>query len=92
MVGFQLGAVAATAGSFVSRLCRLLVGFPPAATRSTDALGRPSGFALDDDYAVSYAYDMYGSFHSVASAASATSAVTFTYSFLPNSDLISARP
>ena len=57
-------------------------------TRSTDALGRPSGFALDDDYAVSYAYDMYGRFHSVASAASATSAVTFTYSYLPGTDLI----
>ena len=61
--------------------------------RATDPLGRNTGFSLaGSDYAVSYAYDMFGRFHSLASASSATSAVTFTYSFLPNSDLISARP
>ena len=57
-------------------------------TRTTDSLGRPSGFSLDDAYAVSYAYDMFGRFHSVTSSTASTSS-TYTYSYLPNSDLVS---
>ena len=58
--------------------------------RATDPLGRNTGFSLaGSDYAVSYAYDMFGRFHSLASASSATSAVAFAYSYLPGTDLLS---
>jgi YD repeat-containing protein len=50
------------------------------ATRQAGALGRSSGFSLGPDYAVQYAYDAYSRFHSVASASSAQSAVSYTYS------------
>ena len=55
-------------------------------SRSYDTFGRPSGFALGDDYSVAYDYDMFGRFQS---ASSAQSAVSYTYSYLPNSDLLS---
>ena len=57
-------------------------------TRSTDSLGRPAGFALDEDYAVSYDYDMIGRFHSVSSSVRSVSSVV-EYSYLPDTDLIS---
>ncbi len=57
-------------------------------TRSTDALGRDTGFSLGLDYAVQYAYDAYGRFHSVTSSIESTSS-TYTYSCLPGSDLLS---
>jgi hypothetical protein len=57
--------------------------------RTTDALGRDTGFSLPGSpYAVQYAYDAYGRFHSVTSSITSITS-TFTYSYLPNTDLIS---
>ena len=61
-----------------------------AITRATDTLGRAAGFSLDEDYAVSYAYDNLGRFASVTSHSPlATSDFSFTYSYLPGSSLVS---
>jgi RHS repeat-associated protein len=58
--------------------------------RTTDALDRPSGFSLGDDYGISYTYDTLGRFQSVAAnGAALPSATTFAYSYLAGSDLIS---
>ena len=57
--------------------------------RTTDALGRDSGFSLESDYSVQYGYDTYGRFSSLSALASLRETNTFTYSYLPNSDLIS---
>ncbi len=53
-------------------------------SRTTDALGRDTGFLLDEGYEVSYAYDMFGRFHSVSSSVASVAA----YSYLPGTDLI----
>ena len=57
-------------------------------SRSTDTLGRDTGFLLDKGYEVSYAYDMFGRFHSVSSSVASAPSVA-TYSYLPGTDLIS---
>ncbi len=58
-------------------------------TRTTDALGRDTGFSLaGSDYAVQYAYDAYGRFHSVSSSVQSVQSVA-AYSYLEDSDLIS---
>jgi RHS repeat-associated protein len=60
--------------------------------RTTDALGRDTGFSLPGSpYAVQYAYDAYGRFHSVTSSITSITSITstFTYSYLPNTDLLS---
>ena len=54
--------------------------------RSRDTFGRESGIALESDYDVSYAYDGYGRFASVAHAQSTN---TFVYSYVPGSTLVS---
>ena len=59
-----------------------------AISRTTDALGRDTGFSLGPDYAVQYGYDAYGRFHSVTSSIESTSS-TYTYGYLPGTDLIS---
>jgi RHS repeat-associated protein len=57
--------------------------------RTTDALGRDTGFSLPGSpYAVQYAYDAYGRFHSVTSSITSITS-TFTYSYLPNTELLS---
>ena len=57
--------------------------------RSTDSLGRDTGFSLAScDYAVTYGYDTYGRFHSVSSSVSLAS-LAVQYSRLPGSDLVS---
>ncbi|NCC62282.1 MAG: hypothetical protein EOM12_15385, partial [Verrucomicrobiae bacterium] len=48
-----------------------------------DESGRPSGVAYGDDYAVAYEYDEFGRFAAITS----TLAGTFTYAYLPGSDL-----
>ena len=52
--------------------------------RSVDSFGRPSGIALDADYAVGYAYDNFGRFASVA----ISSGVQFDYSYVSDSSLL----
>jgi hypothetical protein len=53
--------------------------------RTTDALGRDTGFSLDGaDYGVSYAYDAYGRFSQVSNFQFQVS-----YTYLPDSDLLS---
>ncbi len=52
--------------------------------RSYDFLGRPSGIALDADYAVGYAYDNFGRFASVA----ISNGVQFDYSYVSDSSLL----
>ena len=55
--------------------------------RSYDPFGRPSGISLGADYSVNYSYDAVGRFSSISSAVSGSSAA-WTYSYLPDSDLI----
>ena len=55
--------------------------------RTTDGLGRDTGFSLGPDYAVSYAYDMFGRFHSVSSSVQSAQSVA-AYTYLPDSDLV----
>ena len=57
--------------------------------RAYDALGRDSGFALGSVYSVQYVCDTYGRFSSLSALASLRETNTFTYSYLPNTDLIS---
>jgi RHS repeat-associated protein len=52
--------------------------------RSHDGLGRSTGFALDSGYSVSYAFDAMGRFAQLSNVQCQVS-----YSYLPNSDLIS---
>ena len=59
-----------------------------AITRSYDAFGRQTGFALDGDHAVSYGYDTFGRLHSVSSSVCSVCSVV-NYSCLPGSDLVS---
>ena len=59
-----------------------------AINRTTDFLGCPAGFSLGPNYAVNYAHDAYGRFHSVTSSIESTSS-TYTYGYLPGTDLIS---
>ena len=59
-----------------------------AITRSYDAFGRQTGFALDGDHAVSYVYDTFGRLHSVSSSVCSVCSVV-NYSCLPGSDLVS---
>ncbi|MBP5786279.1 MAG: hypothetical protein J6Y19_00440 [Kiritimatiellae bacterium] len=56
-----------------------------ALVRSYDAYGRAAGIALGTDYAVSYGYDSFGRFSTVA----VSNGATFTYSYVPNSSLLS---
>ena len=56
-------------------------------SRTYDAYGRPSGFGLDSDYAVTYSYDSIGRFASVSSSVASVSSVV-QYSRVPDSDLI----
>ena len=51
---------------------------------SIDELGRPAGVAAGNDYAATYRYDSVGRFSAVTSSL----AGTFTYTHLPNSDLL----
>jgi RHS repeat-associated protein len=54
--------------------------------RTTDALGRDTGFSLvGSDYVVTYGFDAYGRFHSVSSSVQSVA----TYTYLPGSDLVS---
>jgi RHS repeat-associated protein len=57
--------------------------------RAYDALGRDSGFALGSVYSVQYVCDTYGRFSSLSALASLRETNTFTYAYLPNTDLIS---
>ncbi len=57
-------------------------------TRTQDALGRASGFTLDEDYSALYQYSTLGRFASVTSTVASVSAVV-DYTYLGNSDLIS---
>ena len=62
-------------------------------SRAYDALGRNIGFSLGSDYAVEYGYDTYGRFASVASSIASTASTPstqsmYTYSYLPNTDLL----
>ena len=59
------------------------------ATRQAGALGRDSGFSLGSGYSVQYGYDAYGRLSSLSALASLRETNTFTYSYLPNTDLIS---
>ena len=52
--------------------------------RAHDAFGRPSGIALDADYAIGYGYDEFGRFAAVA----VSNGVQFNYSYVPDSDLL----
>jgi RHS repeat-associated protein len=54
-------------------------------TRSYDTLGRSSGMNIGTEYAVGYGYDNLGRFSTVTSGAD-----TFTYGYLPNSNLVSS--
>ena len=56
--------------------------------RTGDGLGRDTGFSLGPDYAVQYAYDAYGRFHSVSSSVQSAQSVA-VYTYLPGSDLVS---
>ncbi len=56
---------------------------------ATDSLGRPAGFALDEDYDVAYAYDMFGRFQCVITSVSSAS-LAVQYSRLAGSDLLEA--
>ncbi len=56
-----------------------------ALVRSFDAYGRAAGIALGADYAVGYGYDEFGRFSTV----SVSNGATFTYSYVPNSSLLS---
>ena len=56
-------------------------------TRTHDALGRNSGFSLDDNYTVTYGYDAYGRFNAVTSTVQSVQSVA-SYSHLADSDLI----
>ena len=58
--------------------------------RTTDALGRDTGFSLGSDYSVQYGFDTYGRFHSVSSSVQSVSSVV-EYTRLAGSDLISGR-
>jgi RHS repeat-associated protein len=53
--------------------------------RSVDSFGRPSGIALDADYAIGYGFDEFGRFAAVA----VSNGVQFAYSYVPDSDLLS---
>ena len=53
--------------------------------RSYDLYGRPSGISLGPDYAVGYGYDSFSRFSTV----SVSNGPTFTYSYVPNSSLLS---
>ncbi|NCC61476.1 MAG: RHS repeat protein [Verrucomicrobiae bacterium] len=57
-------------------------------TRTHDTLGRPSGMALDSDYALTYGYDSYGRFSAISSSVSSVQSVV-DYSYLPGADLLS---
>jgi RHS repeat-associated protein len=56
--------------------------------RQVDTIGRPKGLAIGQDYSVEYGFNEYGQFSSVKSATSADTNL-FTYSYLPNSHLVS---
>ncbi len=55
-------------------------------TRTTDELGRNSGFSMGSEYSVQYGYDTYGRFHSVTSSVFSVPSVA-NYSYLNNTDL-----
>jgi RHS repeat-associated protein len=57
-------------------------------TRTTDALGRPSGLSLGSGYSVGYTFDEVGRFGSVTGFADGYS-LTNRYGYLPGSDLLS---
>ena len=57
--------------------------------RTTDALGLDIGFSLGSVYGVQYGYDTYGRFSSLRALAPLRETNTFTYSYLPNTDLLS---
>jgi hypothetical protein len=86
--GFQLGAIAARVGRLVSRLCRLLVGFSPATTRTwargvTTSYSYTSGSSLaaidysDDTPDVAFQYDRLGRMTSAIVAGISTNAYTY---------------
>jgi RHS repeat-associated protein len=54
--------------------------------RSRDAFGRESGIALESDYDVDYGYDTFGRFAQVSNF---QFQVSYSYSYLPGSSLIS---
>ena len=54
--------------------------------RSYDFLGRPSGIALDADYAVGYGYDEFGRFAAVA----VSNGFQFDYTYVPDSPLLAS--
>jgi YD repeat-containing protein len=58
-------------------------------TRTQDTYGRAAGFSLGADYAVAYAYDNTGRFASLQSSVSGLQSNLFTYTYLPDSSLIS---
>ena len=96
MFGFQLDAVAAKAGSCISRLCRLLVGVSATISRTYDTLGRPAGLAVagvgdpgPPPYQVAYGYDDFGRLASVSASVGAV-AFSTAYSSLPASGLLEA--
>jgi hypothetical protein len=51
------------------------------------SISRPSGIALDTDYAIAYGYDASGRFTAVTSVV-AGATHTYAYSYLPGADLI----
>ncbi len=60
----------------------------PHASRTTDLIGRPYGFALDEGCAAAYACHMLCRFHSVSSSVQSAQSVA-TYSYLEDSDPLS---
>ena len=90
-MGNMVSAITAVSSNFFEYAGPDLVGEVQdgvAITRSYDGLGRPAGFALDGDYAVSYGYDAFGRFASVSSSVSPAS-LAVQYARLPGSDLVS---
>jgi YD repeat-containing protein len=60
--------------------------------RTQDPLGRPTGFSLGSDYAVTYGYDPLGRFASLNSSIGSIGSTTsnhWAYTYLPDSGLIS---
>lgn len=50
--------------------------------------GRLTALSLGSDYGVSYGYDSYGRFGSISVQVAGTGTQTYTYGYMPNSDLL----
>jgi RHS repeat-associated protein len=64
-------------------------GAPPAIlTRTYDSLGRPTGFTLGSDYAVTYGYTPDGRLGSLSATTSHLTPTTWNYAYIPGTDLL----